>query len=204
MYRRLFVSMILAVSILRGGAAVTATPDLSNWFLSATAYRSAPSYKRMSKPDFIGATTWTKMPCPGWNGKGARPIVFLNFWQLVSYDRSHHIALAGATTDQCGTALFVASPPPYTVPHADLAQYATARGLRIGSTTANVIAAYGKPSVSTAACARRCVLGYAATTSGRAVTSGHPLVALPELVTVVITGGRLSAITIVVELGGLF
>jgi hypothetical protein len=204
MYRRFLVSAVAAASLSAAAVAPAAATDQQSWFISATAYGSVTTYKPISKPDFIGATTWTKMPCPSWNGKGPRPVVFGNFWQMVSYDPSHHIGLAGATTDQCGTALFVASPPPYAVQNADLSRYSTARGLHIGSTTAEVVAAYGKPLVSMAACARRCVLGYSATTSGQAVTTGHQVVTLPEMITAVITGGRLSAITIIVQLGGLF
>lgn len=205
MIRRLFVSTALAAAMSAASAASAATQDrLQSWFISATSYGSVTTYKPMAKPDFVGATTWEKMPCPSWNGKGTRPVSFATFWQMVSYDRGHHIALAGATTDQCSTSLFVASPLAFAVPNADLSRYSTARGLHIGSTTADVIATYGKPFVSTAACARRCVLGYSATTSGHAVTTGHPLVSLPEHITVVITRGHLSAITIFVELGGLF
>jgi hypothetical protein len=64
------------------------------------------------------------------------------------------------------------------------------------------LATYGK--TTTATCARHCVLGYKATTYGHAVTTGHPLVQLPELVTVMVDNGRVSAISMTVNLGGLF
>lgn len=183
-------------------AARPATPDLTSWFLKATSFNTAPTYLPMAKPDFLGGIAWDKMPCPGWNGKGPEPRIFAGFWQMVKYDPVHHIALAGATTDQCSSALFVASKPPIAVPSADLSQYSTARHLRIGSSVAELRAAYGK--ATTSACARRCVLGYTATTYGHAVTTGHPLVPLPERVTVVVEDGHVSAISINVQLGGLF
>jgi hypothetical protein len=202
MRRRLWLVAVVQVLGLVLGPARAATPDLTSWFLKATAYNEAATYASMAKPDFLGGTTWHTMPCPSWNGKGPHPIMFAEFWQMVKYDPVHRIALAGATTDQCSSALFIASKPPFTVPSADLSQYGTGRRLRIGSTVADVVATYGK--TATAACARHCVLGYKATTSGNAVTTGHPLVQLPELVTVVVDQGRVSAISMTVNLGGLF
>lgn len=189
---------MLSIAVTAGAA----TPDLTSWFLKATAFNTAPAYVPMAKPDFLGASTWNKMPCPSWNGKGPEPRMFANFWEMVKYDPVHHIALAGATTDQCSSALFVASKPPFAVPSADLSQYGTARHLRIGSTLAQVLAAYGK--TTTTACARRCVLGYTATAYGHAVTTGHPLVPLPDRITVVVESGHVSAISINVQLGALF
>ena len=202
MRRRLWLVAVVPVLGIGLASARAATPDLTSWFLKATAYNTAAMYTPMAKPDFLGGTTWNTMPCPSWDGKGPHPVMFDNFWQLVKYDPVHHIALAGATTDQCSSALFIASKPSITVPSANLSQYATGRRLRIGSTAADVLATYGK--TTTATCARHCVLGYKATTYGRAVTTGHPLVQLPELVTVMVDNGRVSAISMTVNLGGLF
>lgn len=201
MRRLLELIVVVPMLAVLGAVAHAATPDLTSWFLNATSYNTAPAYVPMAKPDFLGGTAWNKMPCPSWNGKGPAPQRFDNFWQMVKYDPVHHIALAGATTDQCSSALFVASKPPFAVPSADLSQYGTARHLRIGSSVAAVRAAYGKTAAS---CSRHCVLGFTATTYGHAVTTGHPLVPLPERVTVVVDKGQVSAISINVQLGSLF
>ncbi len=201
---RRLLGLIVVVPILSvfGAAAHAATADLTSWFLKATSYNTAPAYVPMAKPDFFGGVAWDKIPCPSWNGKSPEPRIFAGFWQMVKYDPVHHIALAGATTDQCSSSLFVASKPALAVPGADLSQYTTARGLRIGSTLAQVLATYGK--TTTSGCARRCVLGYTGTTYGHAVTTGHPLVPLPERITLVVESGHISAISINVQLGALF
>jgi len=193
------IAPIIAITAASGPGAV---PNLTRWFLNATGYDTVKNATPMAKPDFLGGTVWSTMPCPGWNGKGPHPVIFYAVWQLVKYDSVHHIALAGATTDQCSSSVFSASKPPVSVPSADLSRYGTARHLHVGSTLADVLATYGKTAAAT--CARHCVLAYTGTTSGHAVTTGHPLVPLPERIFVKLDDGLVSAITINVNLAGLF
>ena len=182
-------------------SAYAAGSDLDAWFMHATSYHSNTVYRLMAKPDFIGGSSLDTMVC-GWNGNGAQPAGFLGVWQLLKYDRRHHIALAAASTDQCSAALFSAPYPHVAAPDADLSRVATGRGLHLGSSYADIVATYGGRAVEHP---RHFVLGYAANNVvGHAVTIGHPRVLLPEDITIVLDDDRISSITIYVEEGGLF
>lgn len=180
-------------------AAPSTTAELTAWFLHATSYDSAPSYVRTTKADYIGGNSLSMMPCKAWDKP--QP-VFNNFWQLWRYDRKHGIALAAGTTDQCSAAIFTAPmPSSVSVPDVDLSHYGTGRGLHIGSTYGDVLSTYGGAPVKHAG---RFVLGYAATAYGHAVTTGHPLVKLPERITIVVQNDRVTAISIYIDAAALY
>ncbi len=122
-------------------------------------------------------------------------------WQLVTYDRVHAIALAVASTDQCSISVFKAPSPGVVVPDADLSGVSTGRGVRIGSTYKELLTTYGgKPKAQTA----RLVVRYTATVAGTSVAHPEKPVDNPETMTFVIDNGRVSAITVSVDLGGEF
>src|SRR5215472_19067029 len=100
-------SMLAASSM--AFARAGASPNLAQWFFNATAAESSGSAIGTIKPDYLGGSSMHAMHC-GATG------VSLGIWQLVKYDRTHHIGLAAASTDQCSVAVFAASPPNVNVP----------------------------------------------------------------------------------------
>ena len=168
------------------------TPATDKWFLSATAFDSTTTAVLMAHPDFLCGKTFETIDC---RVGGQKSVVgFYGVWQLFLYDRKHHIALAGATTDQQTWALFSAPPPPRPVPDADLSQWTTARGLRIGSSYAQVLATYGGQAKH----GQRIVTAYAAS-----FPAIDPIFnrkeTLNELVTLVVTAGQVSSISIYIQ-----
>jgi hypothetical protein len=118
-------------------------------------------------------------------------------WQLLRYDRAHHIAFAAATTDQCSVALFRAPAPPVTVPNADLSGYSTRLGLRIGSSYESVRSTYGGGPQKSGS---RFVVAYTSRVPGETVSMPKKKVGLPQEVTIVVDAGRVSAISIYTDL----
>jgi hypothetical protein len=75
---------------------------------------------------------------------------------------------------------------------------ATGRGLHFGSTYENVRAVYGGPAKS----GSHFVTSYGSSTTGLSVSNKR--VELPETITIVVDNGRVSAITVFIELGAMF
>jgi hypothetical protein len=196
MRRSLTCALIVAFLAIGLNPARATTADLSRWFLQATAFDAPGTFTKMAKPDFMPGDTLESMSRNG--GSEFHPL-FVSFpWQLVKYDRKHHIALATTPhTDNAGVALFEASKPAIAVPDADLSHYSTGRGLHIGSTFESVRAAYGGPPAKQA---RHFVVSYSAEVPS--VTENEPPkpVNLLEHITLVIDDGRVSSITISISL----
>jgi hypothetical protein len=114
-------------------------------------------------------------------------------WQLLRYDRVHHIAFAAATTDQCSIALFRAPTPAVRVPDVDLSEYSTRLGVRIGSTYDGVRSIYGGGPHNGAS---HFVVRYSSSLPGLTATVPRKHVALPQIVTILIDGQRVSSISI--------
>ena len=179
-----------------------ASADLSTAFLHAAAFDNAPAYTPMSKPDFMGADSFAKMHCAA-DTDGP---LFNNFWHVRRYDSKHHIVLAFYANDACGAAIFVVPKTPVIgrnygnlspdVPNIDLSHYSTGRGLHIGSTYEDVLSTYGGKRAKHQG---RFVLGYSATAHARSEKIGHALVNLPERITIVIDGDRVSSISFYVD-----
>lgn len=180
-------------------AVAQSAPDLTPWFLHATSYNLSSKATPMKQPDFIGGKTFSAADCP--QAKNDNAPQFNGVWQLVKYDRPHNIAYATATTDQCSASIFVAPPMHFSVPNADLSQYGTGRGLRIGSSYQDVLRIYGGGPPARAG---RFVAAYTATAYGHAVKIGHPLEPLPEQITIVVNNGRVSAISIYIDAAALY
>lgn len=195
--RSLGASRLAVVTLIATfGASGAPNHDLSGWFSKATAANQSGTAVATTKPDFLFGTTMGSMHC------GATGVAIgSGIWQLVKYDRTHEIGLAAASTDQCSVALFKATPPSVTVPDADLSRVSTGRGVRIGSSYSDLLAAYGgkrKPQTT------RFVVIYAATVAGTSVAHPNKRVDDPESITFVIEKGRVSAITVSVDLGSEF
>jgi hypothetical protein len=191
---------VVAVFAIALESAQAASADLTQWFLHATAYQTSAT-GRMTRPDFLPGNSLESMSCVGWHGTGKRPVILNGIWELAKYDRRHHIALAAATTDQCSVALFEAPTPAVNAPDADLSQYSTGRGLRIGSTYKNVLSIYGGPPAKHSG---HFVAEYGALVPAVTESLPHKRVQLDESITIVIDNDRVSAITISVDEGALF
>jgi hypothetical protein len=174
-------------------AASAAQSPLDEWFARATGLPQPQSAPHMSAPDYLCGKTFKTM-CKD-RGAYQENAGMLIFWALIKYDRAHQIGLARSGTDQEGFSLFSAPPPPpgITVPNADLSQYHTGRGLHLGSTYAQVLALYGGPAKH----GSHFVVSYigADTVQFQGKPESQPMEA-----TLVIDNGRVSAITINVEL----
>jgi hypothetical protein len=172
-----------------------AGPNLDAWFLNATSFNTPGTSQHISKPDFLGSSDWQS--CAGGHFE-ANVSNFYGVWSLLKYDPAHHIALARGVTDQCSLALFKASPPAVKVADADLSQYSTVRGLRIGSPYSKVLALYGPPVKR----GRRFVTSYSA--SVPAIAMDHKHVDLDERITLVVENGYVSSISVYIDEAGLF
>lgn len=183
-------STLAAFSMAVGTAGASA--NLARWFFNASAAESSGSAIGTIKPDYLGGPSLHAMHC-GASG------VSLGIWQLVKYDRTHHIGLAAASTDQCSVSVFAASPPNVKVPDADLSSYSTGRGIHVGSSYEDVIAAYGgKPSKT----GSHVVLRYTSSIPSKTVT--NKAVNDDEVLTIVISNDRVTAITASIDLSGEF
>jgi hypothetical protein len=189
---------VLAVATLAAtlGSTVTAGHDLSAWFFGATAAESSGTASATIEPDFLPGKSMSSMHC---GGTGVA--IGGGIWQLVKFDQTHGIGLAVASTDQCSVSLFKASPPGVTVPDADLSALSTGRGLHVGSTYADVLAAYGGKRMTQSG---RFVVTYASSVAGTGIAHPNKKIDNPETITLVIDNDRVSAITVSVDLSGEF
>jgi hypothetical protein len=184
-------SMLAAFSLTFDTAG--ASVNLAQWFFSATAAESSGTAIGTIKPDYLGGSSMHAMHC------GAGGVSLGGVWQLVKYDRTHHIGLAAASTDQCSVAVFEASPPNVNVPDADLSSYGTGRGIHVGSSYKEVIAAYGgAPSKH----GSHVVLRYASSIPSK--TMANKPVNDDEILTIVINNDRVTAVTASIDLSGEF
>lgn len=190
----LIISFAVAICAFNSPPVIGATNDLTTWFMRATAYNTQSHTIAMAKPELLPGKPRT-MDCryeehlPDFNG----------VWQLLRYDRVHHIAFAAATTDQCSVALFRASAPAIAVPAADLSGYSTRLGVHVGSTYDSVRTNYGGGPRKSAS---HFVVTYSSNAPGESAT--HKKVSLPQVVTVVVDDQRVSAISIYTDLAGEF
>ena len=194
---RNFMARIFVVGVLAGtfGFASAAPANLDQWFRTATQFDSSGNAAPIAKPDFLGGSR--QKNCR-WLYNEKLPGLHGGLWQFQRYDRKHHIGLAVATTDQCSSALFTAATPSVSVPDADLSNYRTMRGLKIGSPYSQVLSMYGPPKMR----GGHFVARYTADIPDVTV-SGKPTKD-PEVITIVIDDGHISAITVYIDLGGLF
>lgn len=193
--RFLVTTLCLAAAFaIPAGAAWSA--DLTQWFLTATAAETSGPSAGTVKPEFLGGRSMHAEHC------GANGVRLAGVWQLIKYDRTHHIALAAASTDQCSVAVFEAATPGVNLPDADLAGYATGRGgIHIGSAYREVIAAYGGAPPKHAS---RLVLRYTARIPDETVGTPHKHISDDEVLTIVIDNDRVTSITSYIDLSGEF
>lgn len=182
---------IALIFVLAANAAQAAPTSLDDWFANATGLTQKVAVQHIATTDFMCGKTFNTT-CKD-HMSGEEPGM-LTFWGLLKYDRAHQIGFARSSTDQEGFALFKAPPPPgVSVPNADLSNYGTGRGLHIGSTYAQVLALYGPPEKH----GSHFVTAYGANDTVH--FQGKPE-EQPEVITLVIDNGRVSSITINVEL----
>jgi hypothetical protein len=190
------ISFAVAACALSSRPVIGATNDLTTWFVHATAYNTQSHTIPMKKPEELPGMP-RSMSCryeehlPNFNG----------VWQLLRYDRAHHIAFAAATTDQCSVALFRAAPPTVAVPDADLSGYSTRLGVRIGSTYDSLRSIYGGGPRKNAS---HFVVQYSSNVPGLTATVPRKKVDLPQTITIVVDDQRVSAISIYTDLAGEF
>jgi hypothetical protein len=196
MKQRVFGISLLVVCMLAARPATSASDPLTAWFMRATAYNTEGVATKMSRPELLPGTP-RAMTCRYDEGSAG----FAGVWQLLRYDRTHHIAFATATTDQCSVALFRAPVPSVTVPNADLSDYSTRLGLRVGSSYESVRSIYGGGPRRSAS---HFVVAYTSSVPGETVARPQKKVGLPQVVTIVVDGGRVSAISIYTDLAGEF
>lgn len=197
--------IVIGVSVLAASAPVRAMPNddvLYPWFAKATMSGTSATATKLAKPDFIMEPGATHYICSHFAStmKFGRGVAFQTY-ELLAYDRAHGIALALATTDSCNVGLFKATPPKVHVGDADLSGYHTVRGLRIGSTRSDVIAAYGGSAPKQSG---RYVLDYGATVPDVTVSLPHKPVQLPQRIYIVLDSNRVTSILITIEESGLF
>lgn len=190
--RGLGALIIVLFSVVLGPAQAAPTA-LYSWFARATAWDAPGTSQKIAAPDSFGS------PCAFKYDRGTSPSIS-PFWSLLKYDRKHQIGLATEHNDGHGCAVFNAPTPPATVPDADLSQARTSRGLRIGSTYAQVLAAYGPAAKR----GQHFVTSYSAGIRGVTVALPHQTIELPQRITLVIDNGRVSSIVIYVDESGLY
>lgn len=189
-------ALLAVAALVTALGTVTAAHDLSDWFFGASAARESGTASATIEPDFLPGKSMSSMHC---GGTGVA--IGGGIWQLLKYDRTHHIGLAVASTDQCSVSVFKASPPDAAVPDADLSALSTGRGLHVGSPYADVLAAYGGKRVTQSG---RFVVIYASSVAGTGIARPAKKIENPETITLVIDDDRVSAITVSVDLSGEF
>jgi hypothetical protein len=193
--KRLGFALSVSIATFAAGLnpVVAATNDRTVWFMQATAFNTQAKTIPMAKPEILPGTP-RAMDC---HYIEHRPN-FMGVWQLLSYDKVHHIAFATATTDQCSIALFRAPSPGLTVPSEDLSGYRTGLGVHIGSTYDSVRKIYGGGLPKSAS---HFVVVYSSSVPGETVSLPHKKVAMPQVVTVVFDQQRVSSISIYTDIG---
>ena len=190
------ISVRLAFAVLAMFAAASmaraASPSAQDaWFARATGLDAPGPVKHIESTDFLCGKTFRTMCKDEFYGD---PNPMLEWWGLCKYDHKHGIGLARSSTDQEGYSLFSAPPPPgMTIPDSDLSKYATGRGLHIGSTYADVLKLYGPPVKH----GERFVTSYGADDTVHYQGKAYKQ---PETITLVIDHGRVSAISINIEI----
>jgi hypothetical protein len=176
-------------------SALAKSMNLDAWFLRATAFDAPGTPKEMATPDFLCGKTFESILRSGCDVKVNYPVLyFYGAWELLRYDRKHHIALAEVKQDQLSFALFKAPTPAATAPDADLSQLSTGRGLRIGSTYAQVLSLYGPPVKH----GRHFATSYSATFP-TTYLNAHKPATIHERITLVIDNDRVSSIAIYIQ-----
>ncbi len=193
--RNSFILCILAAALVFQVHSSAQAADVGPWFAKWSHVFSSVHATPIPKPDFVPGTTRESMHC------GATGPVGAGTWSVLKYDRAHHVALAVSGTDACSLALFTAPPPPgVALPNADLTRYGTGHGgIHIGSTYAAVVAAYGGARTPRG---RHFLAAYSATLPGQTVTNPPKHIQLPETLTFAIDNGRVTAISVYVDLAG--
>lgn len=196
-------ALIVAIYAFTLGSTQAAPPDLSRWFLDATAWNAPGTSTAIATPDFLGGKRQigndsVQSLCDFNYGQAHASLYAL--WNLMAYDRKHQIGVATLHDDSNGCALFEAPTPAVTVPDADFSQSSTGRGLRIGSPYARVLSIYGPPEKH----GRHFVTSYSSTVPGKARYIPYKPVKLPERITIVIDNGRVSSILIFIDEAGLY
>ena len=196
-------ALVIAVFTLTIGSTQAKPLDLRQWFLDATAFNAPGASTAIAAPDFLGGKrqiedTPAQSLCDADYGAGLPSIYAL--WNLLAYDRKDHLGLAAPHDDADGCALFKASTPAWNVADADLSQSATERGLRIGSSYAQVLSIYGPPVKH----GRHFVTTYRAAVPGKTRHLPYKPVMLHERITIVIDDDRVSSILIFINESGLY
>lgn len=176
--------------------AALAAKDVGPWFAKWSYADVSTQARHLAKPDYLPGTSMRSMRC------GETGPAFAGVWAIVRYDRKHGIALAKSSTDQCSVAVFKAPPPPgVSLPAADLSRYGTGRGIHIGSSYESVVSAYGGAAVKRGS---HMVFSYEADIPGHTVSLPAKAITLPETITFVVDGGRVSAINVSIDESGEF
>jgi len=194
------MNLLLSLGLAAAVASYSTLPNTSGaWFRQATAIYQDVQPVKMAAPDYLPGTSVLSV-CHAYDGGG--PFIADSTWELVAYDRPHGLFLAAVHNDECGLALFKASPA-FTVPRSvhqtDLTGYRSARGLQIGSTYSEVLRRYGGPVKHGA----HFVVRYSAVVPARLNRAVSILDrATDEHVTLVIDGGRVSSIVVQITENG--
>jgi hypothetical protein len=190
---RLMLTGVFIVAAFAMAARSASATDLSQWFFTATDSQSSGPAAGKIRPDYLGGTSMRAEHC------GADGVGIGGVWLLIKYDRKHRIGLAAASTDQCSVALFEAAPPGLNVPDADLSQYATGRGIRIGSSYGDVLSTYGGAPAKHGS---HFVLRYTSAIADTTFGMPHKPIADDEILTIVIENDRVTSITSYIDLAG--
>jgi len=196
MKRRVFGVALAAAFGLATQPVAAGSDALTAWFMRATAYNTEGKTITMSKPEQLPGKPHS-MNCHYEEGRPG----FAGVWQLIRYDRTHHIAFATATTDQCSVALFRAPAPPVSVPDSDLSGYSTRLGVRVGTSYESLRAIYGGGPEKSAS---HFVVAYSSNVPGETVSLPKKKIDLPQVVTIVVDSQRVSAISIYTDMAGEF
>lgn len=196
-------ALIVATFVVAPKSVQAIPPDLTQWFLGATALNAPGTSKAIAAPDFLGGKLRigglsTQSLCHLNYGRGMR-FIYAN-WSLLAYDRKRHIGLAAPHDDVDACAIFNAPTPAGTVGDADLSRSSTGRGLRIGSTYAQVLSTYGPPVKH----GRHFVTSYSAAVPATTRYLPYKPVTLPERITLVIDNDRVSSMLIYINESGLY
>jgi hypothetical protein len=155
------------------------------------------SASKMSKPDYLAGKTKDQM-CSV-IGRFGTASANAGTWIVLAYDRAHHLGLAASSTDACNVTLFSAPPPPKAVRNADLSAYQTVRGIRIGTSYGKVISTYGGKAKR----GSHFLAAFSAPVPGERSYDGKRFVKLSEDIVVKVDDSRVSAISILIDLGDL-